>query len=113
MVKTMSDTEARTHFGEVLDQVERDGSRIIIERDGKPTAMLISLSDDKQFKKQDYDPEELIEQARLMRKEFAEWRAVQQPADSPFPDWAEMIREMRSDRDDQLFDNLRRRERSS
>lgn len=105
MVKTISATEARIHLGDVLDQVEHAGSRIIIERGGKPAAMLISLSDGKKLNGEHYDPEELIERARLNREAFAEWRAVQQPG-QPFPDIAEMIREMREERDEQLLKNL-------
>jgi prevent-host-death family protein len=109
MVKTKTATEARTHLGKVLDQVQETGSRIIIERDGKPAAMLISLSDSRQLKhKEDYDPEELIERARRNREVVAEWRKVHRPGE-PFPDIAEMLHEIREERDAQLLDRMLRR----
>jgi prevent-host-death family protein len=108
MTKSISATEARVHLGEVLDQVEHSGARIVIERDGKPAAMLISLSDSEKLGEQELDVEALIERARLNRKAVAEWRAEYRTGE-PYPDIVEMIHEMREERDAQLLDNMLRR----
>jgi prevent-host-death family protein len=105
MVKTVSATEARVHFGAMLDEVVESGTRIFIERDGKPTAMLISLADGEQLNKRDYDPEELIERARRNRESVAEWRRVHCPGE-PFPNTVEEIRTMREERDSELLGRM-------
>jgi prevent-host-death family protein len=108
MTKTISATEARIHLGEVLDQVETRGSRVVIERAGKPVAMLIPMEDSRALAEPKSDIEALIERARKNREAIAEWRAKHRPG-KPFPDIAEMIHEMREERDAQLLDNLLRR----
>ena len=108
MTKTISATEARIHLGEVLDQVETQGSRVVIERAGKPVAMLISIEDSRALNEPKTDIEALIERARRNRESIAAWRAKHRPGE-PFPDITEMIHEMREERDAQLLDNLLRR----
>jgi prevent-host-death family protein len=44
MTSTMSVSEARRNFGELLDRVER-GERIVITRYGKPFVAVIPISD--------------------------------------------------------------------
>jgi prevent-host-death family protein len=41
--------ELQTHWGEVLAEVCRDGTRVVIERDGVPVAALISAEDLRRF----------------------------------------------------------------
>jgi len=41
--KTYSATEARIHFGELLRLVAEEDRHVIVERGGKPTAVVISL----------------------------------------------------------------------
>ncbi len=105
MQKTISATEARVHFGEVLDQVEQSGARFVIERGGKPAAAIISVLELEKLGKVKLDVEALIERVRLNREAIAEWRAVHRPGE-PFPDPAEMIHEMREERDAQLLEGL-------
>ena len=108
MTKTISATEARIHLGEVLDRVETRGDRVVIERGGKPVAMLISIEDARTLEEPKSDIEGLIERARKNRESIAAWRAKHRPGE-PFPDITEMQHEAREERDAQLLDNLLRR----
>ena len=101
MMKTISATEARVHFGEVLDEVEDFGSRIIIERAGKPAAAIISMKDLGKLKDDAYDPTVAIEKARALRDRIAEYRHGE-----PLSDVAEEIRAMREERDAELLGGL-------
>jgi prevent-host-death family protein len=39
----MSATEARVHFGEVLERVGRDGAPVIVRRGARPVAVILSF----------------------------------------------------------------------
>lgn len=43
MSKRMSAFEARTHFGEVLDNVRYKKEPVIVERNGRPAAVIVDL----------------------------------------------------------------------
>ncbi len=43
MEQTMTATHARIHFGQVLPKVAKGGHRIIVERAGRPQALIISI----------------------------------------------------------------------
>ena len=105
MAKPMRATEARIHPGDVLDQVEHRGSRIIIERGGRPAAMLISLPESKELGDEDIDVEALIQRAHKKRKACAKELNGQ-----PVPDFVEIVQEMREERDAQLLENVLRRQ---
>lgn len=101
MTKTISATEARIHLGEVLDQVETKGDRVIIERAGKPVAMLISMEASRELAERTSDIETLIERAASNAK------AIERRRDGkPLPDAAEIIRQAREERDAQILDAL-------
>ena len=96
MQKTISATEARVHFGEVLRQVQT--APVIIERGGQPLAVLVS--------KQEYDrlagSTDWREGVEISRRKIAERLDGQE-----LPDPAEMIRKAREIRDEQIADALR------
>ena len=50
MPKTMTATQARTHFGDVMRQIVENGEPIIVERAGKPQVAMISLADLKRLR---------------------------------------------------------------
>lgn len=96
MQRTVSATEARVHFGEILRQAQI--APVVIERGGKPLAVILS--------KEEYD--------RLTGRE--NWREMLAQAhqairerlgDQELPDPAEMIRKAREIRDEQIADALR------
>lgn len=45
MPRTMTATQARVHFGDVMRRVVENGEPIIVERAGKPQVAVISLAD--------------------------------------------------------------------
>jgi prevent-host-death family protein len=105
MTKTISATEARVHLGEMLDEVESRGSRVVIERAGKPVAMLISIEESRSLPRSRDDIETLIQRARENRAAIAAWRAEHRPGES-LADSADILHELREERDAQLLDNL-------
>ncbi len=49
MPRTMSATQARMHFGDVMRRVVENGEAVIVERAGKPQVAVISLADYEQL----------------------------------------------------------------
>jgi prevent-host-death family protein len=45
MAKRVSAREARAHFAEITDRVRYTGEPVIVEKQGKPSVALVSLSD--------------------------------------------------------------------
>ncbi len=96
--------EARKNFSELVARVAFGGSRVIVERRGKPLAALISVQDLEKleaFERQSGSARErglsALERARALRSAILADRGGQ-----PLPDSAHMIREMREERDDEL-----------
>ena len=99
MNQTISATYARVHFGELMRQAKT--GPVIVERDGKPEVVIIS--------KQEYD--RLVEKKPRpdwwkMREELQAKLRVEL-AGRTLPDPAEIIRQGREDRDEQLLNSLR------
>lgn len=44
MDRIMGVTEARSRFGEIVDEVQYQGDTVVLEKNGKPAAALISMS---------------------------------------------------------------------
>jgi len=44
-VKTIEALEARTHFGSVLDEVEKSNTRFLVNKRGKPKMIMLSVND--------------------------------------------------------------------
>jgi prevent-host-death family protein len=99
MNRTVTATEARIHFGEVMRKAK--SGPVIVERDGKADVVVIS--------KQEYD--RLVENApkpdwwSMVEELHADLRI--ELAGRTLPDSAEIIRQGREERDEQLFDSLR------
>jgi prevent-host-death family protein len=55
MARTISATEARVHFGEVLRKVAKERETYIVERDGKPEAVVLSVVEYRKLMKQEPD----------------------------------------------------------
>ncbi len=45
MAETMSLAAVKAHFSELVDRVERQQDRVVVTRNGKPAAVLISADD--------------------------------------------------------------------
>src|SRR5690242_16881171 len=100
MEHTISATEARIHFGELMRHVVEHDEPVIVERAGKPEVVVLSVA----------------EYERLRRQKAGNWleavdrvreRVLQELGDRELPPPAEIIREMREERDAQLLDSLR------
>jgi antitoxin YefM len=44
-VKAVPAFEAKTHFGQLLDEVDHQGVRFVVERRGKPVAVILSVDE--------------------------------------------------------------------
>src|SRR4051812_7274241 len=101
MEKRISATEARVHFGEVMRHVIEEEEPIIVERAGKPEAVIISLAEYRRL--QGLEPEDwraqLDEVHALIRKERGDQPLLPPPED--------VIREMRDEWNEERFGRLR------
>jgi len=99
MNRTVTATEARVHFGELMRRAK--SGPVIVERDGKADVVVIS--------KQEYD--RLVENVpkpdwwSMVEELHAKLRV--ELAGRTLPDPAEIIRQGREERDEQLFNSLR------
>jgi prevent-host-death family protein len=100
MSKVMSATQARVHFGEVLRRVENNET-ITVERGGKPKAVILSIGEYQKLKSGDSSAPTWEEQLRRTQERFL------REATNVEYDVEENIRQMREERSDQLFDDLR------
>ena len=98
MERTVTATEARVRFGELIRRVAGGQGAVVVEKDGEPAVVILSLED----------------YARLKagRREKPDWQSKLEHAhkliaadlgDRRLPDVAQLIREMREDRDAQLL----------
>jgi prevent-host-death family protein len=85
MPRTMSATDARVHFGEVIRIVNTSGDHIVVEKDGRRAAIILSPVQFDELTRH-FDAEEFIERARNSRERVASWFK-----DQPFPDIDELI----------------------
>jgi prevent-host-death family protein len=99
MLRTISATKARIHFGDVMKQAKI--APVIVERDGKAEVVVIS--------KKAYDQLVMAKaQANLQRKiEDLHAKIRVELAGKSLPDPAELIRQGREERDEQLLNSLR------
>src|SRR5262245_4332821 len=98
MNRVVSATEARVHFGELLRRVVEDEEPVIVERGGKPQAVVLSLA----------SYERLLAGDTLEQEDW--WTALERVrnliqaelGDRELPPVEDVIREMREERDAQL-----------
>jgi prevent-host-death family protein len=95
---TMTATEARVHFGELMRRVVAEQTPIVVERGGKPQVVVLSIEEYKRLRagQRQADWEELVDEARALVRADLKGRRLP-PAD-------EIIRAMREERDAQLLD---------
>ena len=99
MLKTISATNARIHFGDVMKQAKI--APVIVERDGKAEVVVLSKRayDQLVAAKPQKDWRKLLEEAHDSIREALNGQEL--------PDPAEMIRQGREERDEQLLNALR------
>lgn len=67
MFRTMSATQVRMHFGDVMRRVVESGETIVVERAGKPQVAVISLADYEQLR------ESRAEEIRPLNRAALDW----------------------------------------
>lgn len=102
MARTVSATEARIHFGELLRGVAERGETFLVERSGTPQAVLIAVEEYERLRTgQETKPDwerQLDELHDLIRRRHG---------DQPTPDAVELINAGREERDAELLAALR------
>jgi len=104
MVKTMSATEARIHFGDLMRQVVEKNQVVIVERAGKPQVAIVSVKE--------YEHLQALQQRQNWEQAFEAMKPIaakirERRKSISFPQPDELIRHMREERDEELFANLR------
>ena len=98
----MSATDARVHFGEVLRDVTERGTTVVVERGGKPEAVVLSLQEYRRLKSGRAEQPHwkvLLDEAHEQVRREGNLPLVPTPED--------LIREERERRGEQILDRLR------
>ena len=98
-VQTITAAEAGSRFDEVMHRVAKGGGPVVVEEDGRPQVAIVSLEEFARGRSG--QPERGDWQGKLDRARTA---IAAELAGRPIPDMAELIREAREERDDQLLD---------
>lgn len=98
MEESISATEARVHFGHWLQRVKEHDVRLIVEKGGRPDAVLVSMAayrklQEAQQVRADLD---VLDRARSLRETIRARRKG-----SPLPAPEEVIAVLRQERDDE------------
>jgi len=99
MERTVSATDARVHFGELMRQAESDGRPIVVEHSGKPRLVLMSIAAYERLKaasERDRDWLAAVDRVREGVGEYLAGRALQPPE--------EVLQQVREARDEQHSD---------
>ena len=99
MERTISATQARIHLGELMRQVRDEQQTVIVERNGDPQVVIVSLAAYQRMKE--------AEAQQLSTRERIEHVRAQITADlagRPLPSFVELLQELRDERDDHLLD---------
>jgi prevent-host-death family protein len=102
MERTVSATEARIHFGELMRKVVERDETVIIERSGKPQVVVLSFDEYQRRlrgKRPESDWKERVRETREMGHNTLAGR--------PLPDIDDLINGGREERDAAIFDGLR------
>jgi len=100
-----SATDARVHFGEVLRTLAETGTDVIVERSGNPVAVMLSFDEFKRLKHKAGEDESQSSWWHAMVENAKRFRDAR--GDRPIVDATGLIREMREERDAELFDRMR------
>jgi prevent-host-death family protein len=97
----MNATEARVRFGKLLRRVVEDGETVIVERDGKALAVVLSLAEYRRLRAECSEPRwrRALDKAARVAAQIRVRRGGR-----PLPPVEDVIREMREERDAQLND---------
>lgn len=104
--RTVTATEARVRLGEILRDVDENGTAVIVERGGRAVAVVIPIEQFRQSDREERERErrwaeswELIRRSREASARCLAGREIPPPE--------ELIREGRDERDDRILEGLR------
>ena len=97
MDRKITATEARVHFGEVMQSVVKDQSPVIVEKSGKPQVVILAVEHYKRLQE---------DQNRNWLSQLKETHALVylDLNGKELPDASDLIKQMREVRDVQLLD---------
>jgi len=91
----ISITEAKQNLGELVKRVAYGGERIALEFRGKPKAALVSWEDFQRLQETEAQKSEVLDELHELRKKIASRVGI-------LPDTAEMLRQIRKERLNEL-----------
>ena len=97
MEQTVSATEARVHFGELMRRAAETGEPIFVERDGKPVVVLLHVDEYRRLLRgqQQADWKEMVRRAHAQVREDLGGR--------PLPPPEQILDQVREERNEQLL----------
>lgn len=105
-METVSVGEARRNLAELVAKVGFGGKRVLLERHGKPIAAVVSIQDLEKLERLELQLDERRAQALAALESAARVRAdmLMERRGEYVTDMAEVISDMREERDDELLD---------
>ena len=92
----IASTEAKIHFGEILNKCVYGGGPVVIKRHDKPVAVLVSFDDWKQkTDEQSQEEPALIKEIRAIRESIAQYQRKNKI--KPGKSAVELVRELRDE----------------
>lgn len=99
MERVVSATEARVHFGEVMRRVVETGQPVIVEKAGEPQVVMLAIQEYERLRAAPDDRGDWLSNALTVREYIERELAGKQ---LPAPE--DIIREMREERSEHLYD---------
>ena len=99
MARTVSATEARIHFGELMRRIVDDREPVIVEYQGEPQVVILSVEHYRQLQQAETGQTGWLERVKRAREAIAKDLGGREP-----PASEEVIQAMREARDAQLLD---------
>jgi prevent-host-death family protein len=103
MTRTVSATEARIHFGELMNEVMEHKQPILVEKNGKRQVVLLAIEEYQRLQKKDEPTSDILAQIEHSRALVA---ADLQDRSLPHP--ADIIRQAQEERSEHFLNLLRR-----
>lgn len=98
MSRTVSATEARVHFGELMSEVIEHQYPIVVEKNGKPQVVVLAVDAYERLRQRENATHSMMEEIQRSRALVAQGRQGR-----PLPPAAEIIRQMREERDEHIL----------
>ena len=102
VMRTISATEARVHFGELMRSVVENDQPVIVERAGKPEVVVLAVDE---YQRMLFDKPKQPHWQPLLNE--AHEAIARDLGENELPDPVEIIRQMREERSEHFLDLLR------